>query len=60
MEWLTGFALLPALICGVMMGGMALGALFGLRRTHDQPAPPPTPPTPEPARDADELERAAR
>jgi hypothetical protein len=60
MEWLTGFALLPALVCAVMMGGMALGALFGLRRTHHDSATSPTPPTSNPARDTDELEEAAR
>jgi hypothetical protein len=40
MEWLTGLALLPALACGVMMGGMALVAVLGLRRTHDAPPGP--------------------
>jgi hypothetical protein len=38
MEWLTGLALLPALVCGVMMGGMALMGVLGLRRK--QVAPP--------------------
>ena len=37
MEWLTGLALLPVLVCTVMMGGMALGAVFGLRRSQDRP-----------------------
>jgi hypothetical protein len=35
MEWLTGLALLPVLVCGVMMGGMALAGVIGLRRTRD-------------------------
>lgn len=35
MEWWTGLALLPALMCALMMGGMALAAAFGLRRTQD-------------------------
>jgi hypothetical protein len=39
MEWLTGLALLPALACGVMMGGMAIGAVLGLRRRHNDTAP---------------------
>ena len=46
MEWFTGLALLPALMCGVMMGGMALMGVLGLRRTssvspgrEDQQAP---------------------
>jgi hypothetical protein len=34
MEWLTGLALLPALACAVMMGGMAVAAAVGLRRTQ--------------------------
>lgn len=59
MEWLTGFALLPAVVCAVMMGGMALGALFGLRRTHHS-ATSPTPPTPEPVRRSGEPQGAAR
>jgi hypothetical protein len=35
MEWLTGLALLPVLVCGAMMGGMALMGVLGLRRKHD-------------------------
>lgn len=34
MQWLTGLALLPALMCAVMMGGMGLAAALGLRRTQ--------------------------
>lgn len=37
MEWLTGLALLPALVCGVMMGGMALAGVLGWRRTKTSP-----------------------
>jgi hypothetical protein len=33
MEWLSGLALLPALVCGGMMLGGAALAAFGLRRT---------------------------
>ncbi|HYZ97727.1 MAG TPA: hypothetical protein VE575_03180 [Acidimicrobiales bacterium] len=40
MEWLTGLALLPALVCGAMMGGMALMGVVGLRRKHDDPPEP--------------------
>lgn len=37
MDWLTGIALLPVLLCGGMMiGGMLLGAL-GLRRATTPP-----------------------
>jgi hypothetical protein len=36
MEWLTGLALLPALVCGAMMGGMALMGVLGLRRKQDK------------------------
>lgn len=32
MEWITGLALLPALLCGVLMGGMALAGIVGWRR----------------------------
>jgi hypothetical protein len=63
MEWLGGLALLPALMCGVMMGSMALGAVLGLRRTHDHTSARPTPPTPpatETARQSDGLEDVAR
>lgn len=35
MEWLTGLALLPALVCGAMMGGMALAGVLGWRRSKD-------------------------
>jgi hypothetical protein len=35
MEWLTGLALVPALICGGMMLGMGAMAAFGLRRAQD-------------------------
>jgi hypothetical protein len=35
MEWLTGVALLPALVCGVMMGGMVLMGVLGLRHKQD-------------------------
>ena len=38
MEWISGLALLPALACGAMMGGMALAGLFGWRRSQ-QPSP---------------------
>jgi hypothetical protein len=31
MEWLTGLTLLPALVCGVMMGGTALAGVVGWR-----------------------------
>lgn len=34
MEWFTGLALLPALVCGVMMGGMALAGVLGWRRSQ--------------------------
>jgi hypothetical protein len=34
MEWLTGLALLPALACAAMMGGMALAGAIGWRRTQ--------------------------
>jgi hypothetical protein len=37
MEWLTGLALLPALVCGAMMGGMALMGVLGLRRNRNEP-----------------------
>jgi hypothetical protein len=57
MEWLTGLALLPALACAVMMGGMALGAVFGLRRTHDNTS---APPAPQPERRTGELDEVAR
>ncbi len=57
MEWLSGLALLPALACAVMMGGMALGAVFGLRRTHNDTS---TPPAPQTERHTEELEGAAR
>jgi hypothetical protein len=40
MEWLTGLALLPVLMCGVMMGGMALVGVLGLRRKQDAPPGP--------------------
>lgn len=40
MEWLTGLALLPALVCGVMMGGMALAGVLGWRRTQTASAGP--------------------
>lgn len=56
MEWLTGLALLPALACAVMMGAMAIGAVFGLRHTHDSF----TPPTPQTERRTEDLEEAAR
>ncbi len=35
MDWLTGLVLLPALVCGAMMGGMALMGVLGLRRKQD-------------------------
>jgi hypothetical protein len=38
MEWSTGLALLPALLCGAMMGGMALAGAIGWRRTQS-PSP---------------------
>jgi hypothetical protein len=58
MEWFTGLALLPALVCGVMMGGMALGAILGLRRTRGDTG---TPPSPSTERTSEELpEGAAR
>lgn len=31
MGWWTGLTLLPALVCGVMMGGMALAGVVGWR-----------------------------
>jgi hypothetical protein len=43
MAWFTGLALLPALVCAAMMGGMALAAAFGWRRTQ-APAETHTPP----------------
>jgi hypothetical protein len=45
MEWFTGLALLPALVCAAMMGGMALAAAFGWRRTQAPSAERHTPPT---------------
>jgi hypothetical protein len=35
MEWFTGLALLPALVCAVMMGGMALAGVLGWRKSRD-------------------------
>ncbi|MGH9185795.1 MAG: hypothetical protein ACRD0U_08300 [Acidimicrobiales bacterium] len=35
MEWLTGLALLPVVVCGTMMGAMALAGVLGLRRSQD-------------------------
>jgi hypothetical protein len=46
MEWLTGLALLPALVCGAMMGGMALMGVLGLRRKQDDSPEPGTPEAP--------------
>jgi hypothetical protein len=43
MEWI-GLALLPVLMCVVMMGGMALAAALGLRRMPKGPQGTPTPP----------------
>jgi hypothetical protein len=37
MEWLAGLALLPALVCAVMMGGTALAAVLGWRHTQGAP-----------------------
>lgn len=51
MEWLTGLALLPVLVCGAMMGGMALMGLLGLRRRHHH-APEPEALEPQPDREA--------
>jgi hypothetical protein len=34
MEWLTGLALMPALVCTAMMGSMALAGAIGWRRTQ--------------------------
>lgn len=56
MEWLTGLALLPALVCGVMMGGMTFGAAFGLRRKGDTA----TSAASQSERGANELEGVAR
>lgn len=57
MEWFTGLALLPALVCCVMMGGMALGAVLGLRRARGDTG---TPPASSTERTSEELEGAAR
>jgi hypothetical protein len=43
MAWFTGLALLPALVCAAMMGGMALAAASCWRRTQ-APAETHTPP----------------
>ena len=45
MEWLTGLALLPVLVCGAMMGGVALMGVLGLRRKQDQQDDSPGPDT---------------
>jgi hypothetical protein len=37
MAWLAGLALLPALMCAVMMGGMALAGVLGWRHTQRAP-----------------------
>ncbi|HZA76482.1 MAG TPA: hypothetical protein VE623_08845 [Acidimicrobiales bacterium] len=34
MEWLVGLALLPALMCAVMMGGTVLAGVIGWRRAQ--------------------------
>jgi len=54
MEWLTGLALLPALVCGAMMGGMALMGVLGLRRGQSSSPPPVAQDTP---RDAEVTQR---
>ncbi|MGH9291010.1 MAG: hypothetical protein ACRD0V_22390 [Acidimicrobiales bacterium] len=51
MEWLTGLALLPALVCAAMMGGMALMGMFGLRRRQEGQAGSPEPKRQEPPKD---------
>jgi hypothetical protein len=51
MEWLTGLALLPALVCGAMMGGMALIGVLGLRRKQDKQGGAPEPHTQEASSD---------
>jgi hypothetical protein len=51
MEWLTGLALLPALVCAAMMGGMALMGVLGLRRKRDEQDNSPEPDTREASRD---------
>jgi hypothetical protein len=53
MEWFTGLALLPALVCAAMMGGMALAAVFGWRRTQAPSAETQTPPAETNATDTD-------
>ena len=51
MEWLTGLALLPALVCGAMMGGMALMGVLGLRRKRGEQHNSPEPDTQESPKD---------
>jgi hypothetical protein len=51
MEWLTGLALLPALVCGAMMGGMALMGVLGLRRNRNEPHDAREPDTHEASKD---------
>ena len=46
MEWLTALALLPALACAVMMGGMGLAAALGLRRSPNDSTSASTPTAP--------------
>jgi hypothetical protein len=57
MEWLTGLALLPALVCGAMMGGMALMGVLGLRRKQDEQDNSPEPDTREASRDPEAASR---
>jgi hypothetical protein len=55
MEWLTGLALLPALVCAAMMGGMALMGMLGLRRRQEGQAGSPEPNRQEPPKDREAL-----
>lgn len=54
MEWLTGLALLPALACTLMMGGMVLAGALGLRRGRGSRSPE------APAPDAEHREEVTR
>lgn len=57
MEWLTGLALLPVLVCGAMMCGMALWGVLGLRRKQDNQGGSLEPETQEASRDPEAASR---
>jgi hypothetical protein len=57
MDWLTGLALLPVLVCGAMMGGMALMGVLGLRRKQDNQGGSLEPDTREASRDREAASR---